>query len=210
MSDEQKHPGDVKEHAPHRKIHIHHRKRRRHTDDDDSGPSAIQPPPPALIDLLGPRDHVKFLLPFSDRPEGGREEDGSDEESDEEQEQGSSKDDSSSDADSQGASASSFAGVWLQRAIIQLILSPISVSQSSPPPNRLLTLISNVDNADDVELIALILLDANTWQTLAAIPIIPELLQMSSQDPTHLRVVMAKSGVGGTGDIVIEGWSRHV
>lgn len=201
---------------PHR-YHLHRphgKKKRTLATDSNDAAAAIQPPPPALMDLLGPRDHVKFLLPFSDRPVGGDESAG--EEDDEADSSNASKGSSSSSSSSESSSdvenGDGREFVLRTHGICCPSCRPTDiplVAATPPPPNRLLTLISNIENADDAEMNALVLMDADTWKTLAAIPVIPELLTMTSDDPTHLRVVIAKSGVVGR-QIVIEGWSSHV
>lgn len=120
---------------------------------------AVPPPPPTLLDILGPKEHLKFILPLKD----------------------TASDEAVTD---------------------------------HPAQSYLLVLLSNVDNADDQELSALLLLETSKWTTLAVLPVIEGLLTVQSDDPSHVVIQVADQGTRAVASSAaptkIEGWSDEV
>lgn len=159
--------------------------------DDDIATSAVvvQPPPPFLLDLLGPREHVKFILSLSTIPPPSAEED--------EDAAARSSDGSSSDSNQD---------------------QPYAAQQSLGPANVTVALLSNISNADDAEMNAVIVLDTQRWTTIAALPLIPGLLNVESHSPQHIRVLLkqpqppssSQAETSFTEEKLFEGWSEDI
>lgn len=124
--------------------------------------------PPALLDIIGEREHIKFILPLADQ------------------------------APSQHAADA----------------EPGTSQGSSSKPSvedEMLVLVSNVDNADDAELSALLLLDTKEWNTLAVVPVLPGLLEVQSHQPNHIQLVLKVAGQKNQGQEreLLHGWSSQ-
>jgi hypothetical protein len=131
--------------------------------------AAIVPPvPPALLDIIGEREHIKFILPLSDQAPTQH----------------------AADAEQDTSQAS---------------------SPKAPVEDEVLVLVSNVDNADDAELSALLLLDTKEWNTLAVVPVLPGLLEVQSHHPKQVQLVLKAAGQKRQGQEreLLQGWSSQ-
>lgn len=137
-----------------------------------------------LLEMLGPREHIKFLLPLSSQP---------------------------------------LAPSETSRGDGKMTAEEAATEASAIFTDRMLVLLSNVSNADDAELSALLLIDTRKWATVTAIPVVPGLLGSESDDPHHILVTTANGSVqqppstshsvlragevSGRQVLLVEGWS---
>lgn len=135
----------------------------------DEQAATVPPVPPALLDIIGEREHIKFILPLSDQ------------------------------APTQHA------------ADAELGTSQAASSSKAPVEDEMLVLVSNVDNADDAELSALLLLDTKEWNTLAVVPVLPGLLEVQSDHPKQVQLVLKAAGQKRQGQEreLLQGWSSQ-
>ncbi|CAO1624140.1 unnamed protein product [Parajaminaea phylloscopi] len=119
----------------------------------------MPPPPPMLLELLGPREHIKFLLPLSHAPL-----------------------EPESEHDSRRARTESPEESSEDEAV------GASTGRPSQSVKYMATIISNVSNADDRELNALLLLDTELWNAVAVLPLLPDAVRVQSSSPTHIHI----------------------
>lgn len=161
-------------------------------DDEVQWRGSMLPPPPMLSELLGPREHIKFLLALNSRPVTA-----------EEGPQHRQK------------------GKLLEAASASSDYSDESTTRKFDA-SRFAVLVSNLSNADDVELSALLLIDTGRWNVLTVLPVIPDWLHIESRTPTHISVRIEKKYwtdsyqrtdeevIPSSGEMHIEGWSADI